>query len=262
MVSASVIPSGLNRISQHMQQYPALQKTSARVSYQKPYLVVAGVLQMIKSVEIYCSARRLLGPWTELGYVRIGKHNNRLSSPPAAGAPQSHSQDNYSCAISHLDASRSILRLETVGDKTFAGEAQQERLRAQIEWHMLYANGIVGLESSQSLPSNLTRMTMMPILRCHCEPHGQNMMLSAMQYKTSSIIFAATTENVQIIVYIFNHLDQRIFQHILRSFAQVTKDKKQTSLGQSQPKNYEAAFGALQASYGFGSFPGSTRSSK
>ncbi|KIK38787.1 hypothetical protein CY34DRAFT_808986 [Suillus luteus UH-Slu-Lm8-n1] len=40
------------------------------------------------------------------------------------------------------------------------------------------------------------------------------------------------------------------------------KDKKQASPGQSQPKNYEAAFGALQASYGFGSFPGSTRSSK
>ncbi|OJA08711.1 hypothetical protein AZE42_08891 [Rhizopogon vesiculosus] len=39
-------------------------------------------------------------------------------------------------------------------------------------------------------------------------------------------------------------------------------DKKQTSPAPSpsQPKNYEAAFGALQASYGFGSFP--ARSSK
>jgi hypothetical protein len=32
-------------------------------------------------------------------------------------------------------------------------------------------------------------------------------------------------------------------------------DKKQTPPVPSQPKNYEAAFGALQASYGFGSSP-------
>jgi hypothetical protein len=32
-------------------------------------------------------------------------------------------------------------------------------------------------------------------------------------------------------------------------------DKKQTSPAPSQPKNYEAAFGALQASYGLGSGP-------
>jgi hypothetical protein len=60
--------------------------------------------------------------------------------------------------------------------------------------------------------------------------HSLTSFLSSLEEKTQALYFAtelaATTENVQIIIYIFNHRDQRVFQRILGSSAEVTKEQE------------------------------------